>query len=114
MNTEFITGINEEKINSLAVEILNCSDRVSDIFDKIDNKNLELDNYLKGDVRDEFKIIYENIRNNYHSVKSSICSYSTDLNNLVVKLKINDKVTYEKFIDEASCNKSMANEIEML
>lgn len=87
MNTDFLSGVNEGDIRTLGVEILKCSDRISDIFNLIDNKVNELPDYYKSTSCNEFCKSYEEFRKNYEIIKSNIVSYSDDLFRLVDKMK---------------------------
>ena len=43
-----VAGINEDELSALSLEILDYSDRISEIFDKMDSCMDKLPNYYQG------------------------------------------------------------------
>lgn len=111
MKTDFIGGINEKEVNSLSIEILKCSDRISEVFDKIDAKIEELPTYYKATALDEFLSSYNEFRKNYSIIKSNVISYSDDLLRLITKMHEGLDEVSKMYNDYAEDRKSKANEI---
>lgn len=83
---EAVTGIREQELKDLAIEIMNYADDISDILNKYDNKFYELDNYYEGKSYDELKSYYGAVRDQYRIVKANIISYSDDFIALIEKM----------------------------
>lgn len=85
-----ILGINEAELSDFAMDILNLSDDVADIFSSIDSKMELLKNYFDGSQYDSLMNSYRSFRKNYGVVKRSIISYSDDLIAVVNKAREGD------------------------
>ena len=88
---ELVTGINEDELGSLAMEILDYSERIADIFNKIDDNMETLGNYYKSPSYKELMNNYKNFSKNYEVLRKNVNSYSDDLINLIKKMRENDK-----------------------
>ncbi len=78
-----LSGINEAALGELSIEILDYTDRISEIFKKIDDNMYRLGNCYQGKCYDDLLRYYENFRKNYPIIKENIISYSDDLIALV-------------------------------
>lgn len=87
MNTDFLGGIKEEELSSLSMEVLDYSERIAEIFGKIDTKFQLIDEYYESPSYVKFKEAYSSFRLNYQVVKNNIVSYSDDLIRLISKMK---------------------------
>lgn len=92
MNTDIMSGINEDELGSLALEILDYVDRISDLFSKIDSEVAKLPSSYKGRASTEFIGMYNDFSQNYHVIKGNLKSYSDDLIELIRKTKENDRL----------------------
>ena len=99
MNSNIIAGIKEDELNSLALEILDYSDKISEIFNKFDTKVEMLSEYYKTSAYKEFVYKYNLFRKNYTLVTNNIISYSDDLIALVHKMRENENFLTNLFID---------------
>ena len=108
---DFIGGVNDKEVNSLSMEILRYSDRISEVFDAIDAKVDELPVYYKATAFDEFLKSYNEFRKNYSIIKSNVVSYSDDLLRLVPKMQEGLDEVSKMYNDYADDKKSKANEI---
>lgn len=101
---EVVAGINEESLSSLSLEVLDYSDRISEIFDKLDSCMEKLPDYYQGEACTSIINLYNNLRVNYSFVKSNIISYSDDLMALIRKMKESDKYLanlFREYTDDA-------------
>lgn len=83
-------GINEDALGELSINILDFSDRISEIFEKIDNQMNSLSTCYQGESYDNLMNYYNNFRKNYQIIKENIVSYSDDLTTLLHHQKEND------------------------
>lgn len=84
---EAVTGIKEQELKDLAIEIMKYADDISEILNKYDNKFYELDSYYEGKAYNDLKSYYGNIRDQFRIVKSNIVTYSDDFIALIEKMK---------------------------
>ncbi len=88
---EFVTWIKEDELSSLSIEVLDYSDRISEIFDKIDNTISKLPTYYQDSACTKLMSYYHELAENYSVIKQNIVSYSDDLTTLIKKMRENDK-----------------------
>lgn len=96
---DIILGVKEYELSNLSLEILDYSDRISAILDKIDAKMDDLSEHYQGDSYKELMNYYSELRSSYSAIKNNIVSYSDDLAALLIKIKENDK-TLASLFDE--------------
>ena len=87
MKTDIVSGINENSLLKLCIEIDKFADRISEIFKKIDDDMEEIKNYYSSDTFTTLYNLYEDLRKNYSVIKKNIFNYSGDLNELINKMK---------------------------
>lgn len=100
-----ILGIKEDDLSDFAMDIINLSDDVADIFSSIDSKMELLKNYFDGAQYNNLMNSYRNFRKNYGVVKRSIVSYSDDLIAVINKARAGDnKIAFmiEQISDDVS------------
>lgn len=85
-----VAGINEDELSALSLEILDYSDRISEIFDKMDSCMDKLPNYYQGSPCLDLLNYYNELKPYYSVIKNNIVSYSDDLIELIKKMKEND------------------------
>lgn len=98
-----VAGINEGELSNLSIEVQDYADRISEIFDKMDLCMEKLPNQYKGLPCEKVISLYEELRQNYESVKNNIISYSDDLTELIRKMQTNDKYLtglFQNYTDE--------------
>lgn len=88
---DVVSGINEDELSLLSLEILDYSDRISEIFDRIDSCMERLPNYYQGLPCEKLMQYYKELTTYYPIIKDNIVSYSDDLIALIKKMKENDK-----------------------
>lgn len=88
---EVIAGINEDELSNLSLEILDCVDRITEIFDRIDACMDKLPNYYKGSPCSDLINYYNELSPYYSIIKENIVSYSDDFIQLILKMQDNDK-----------------------
>lgn len=88
---DFVTYIKEDDLSSLSLEILDYSDRISEIFDRIDDCINKLPNHYQGTSCDKLINHYRGLAEQYPVIKQNIVSYSDDLVTLIKKMHENDK-----------------------
>jgi|GEM_PF-1704035 hypothetical protein len=92
-----VTGIHEDNLNALSIEVLDRTDRISEIFQKIDSCMERLTSAYQGSPCDQLTVRYEGIKSKYPLVKENIRGYATDFTTLVAKVKENDKYLAQLF-----------------
>lgn len=97
MNDNIELAINRPQVEETAIEIINISDSVSLIFDKIDEQIASLDNHFKCNGMIDLTQTYNQIKNNYAIIKANIISYSEDLISLNRKMDEGEKYLVSKF-----------------
>lgn len=96
---DIVFGIKERELGFLSLEILDYSDRISAILDKIDARIADLAANYQGDSYKELMNYYSELKSSYSNIKNNIVSYSDDLAALIIKAKQNDK-TLASLFDE--------------
>ena len=92
MNSDGIySGINEDALVSLSVNILDYSDSIMELFERIDDQMGRLYKYYDSE---SCKIIiskYNDLEQNYDIIKNNFCVYSDDLVTLIKKMRDNSR-----------------------
>lgn len=105
--------INEDDLGSLSLEILDYVDRISEIFDKLNDCVSKLPNSYQGESCRDFMRKYQEVSAYFPIIKSNITTYSDDLISLINKLRENDKylvTLFQAFTDETiNKTKSITN-----
>ena len=96
---DVILGVKEKELGPLSLEILDYSDRISAILDKIDSRMADIAEHYQGDSYKELMNYYSELKNSFSIIKDNIISYSDDLAALIIKTKENDK-TLASLFDE--------------
>ncbi len=86
VNTDVGLAIKEAELDQLILEIISFADRVSILFDKIDDQFELLPDNFKSESLTEITNKYNMIKNNYTVIIDNIKSYSDDLVNLKAKV----------------------------
>lgn len=107
-----IAGIREEDLRSLCLEILDYTDRISEIFDKLDANMDKLPEYYQGDSCTSIQSYYKDLSSNYLTIKDNLISYSDDLICLIQKMKENDKSLSKLFINYTTDVKSKIKSVK--
>lgn len=102
-----VEGINEDDLVSLSLEILDYSDRISELFDRIDDCMEKLPVHYNGLSSSKLVNYYKDLKPCYYVIKQNIISYSDDLIELIKKMKENDRclVTLFQNYTEDAINK---------
>ena len=90
-DTDFNLAIEENKIETLTLELINIADNLSIIFDQIDEKFDTLQEHLKCEAMGTIKEKYQSLKANYSIIKSNAISYSEDMRILNEKMKAGQK-----------------------
>lgn len=109
-----ISGINEDDLSTLSLEVLDYADRISEIFDKIDALVEQLPNNYSGEPCREIIEYYMDLKLNYAKIRQNIISYSEDFVELIKKMQENDKyitTLFQEFTDETKNQIKSINEI---
>ena len=109
-----VIGINEDELSNLALEISDYSDRISEIFDKIDVQMERVSNNYQGPSSDAIINYYKELKPRYEIVKNNINGYSEDLIALIRKMKENEKFLVSLFEDATAEAKSKVKPEERL
>lgn len=88
---DVVAGINEDELSLLSLEILDYSDRITEIFDKIDSCMDRLPNYYQGTPCVALMSYYKQLTTYYSIIRDNIVTYSDDLIALIKKMQENDK-----------------------
>ncbi len=108
---DFVGGIHEEDLGSLAMEILDYSERITTILDDIDKKFESLHQYYDSESYVKFMESYNEFRLNYGVIKSNVVSYSDDLIRLISKMNEGMDSVIDLFNTFTEERKSKAKEI---
>ncbi len=73
------TGISEQGIDRLMIDILNYCEKCNSIMNDISSIVDETRNYFTGYAGDKFRQNYSLISNEYSTLKNNILSYNSDL-----------------------------------
>lgn len=107
-----VEGINEEELSSLTIEILDYADRISEIFDKLDDTIEKLPSCYQGKPCKEILSKYKDLSSNYSTIKDNITSYSDDLLALIRKMRDNEKsltTLFQGYSDELDSKTKLIN-----
>ena len=87
---DIVSGINEDELSNLSLEVTDYADRISEIFDKIDSYMDKLPNYYQGTSCSSLIEYYSELSSYYSIIKGNINSYSDDFIELIKKMQEND------------------------
>ena len=99
-----LSGIRETDLNDLCMDILDYSERITDIFEKIDLEVESITDCYKGQSSEELIKSYKSFQKNYSIAKNNVVSYSDDLIKLsnLMKEGLQDiQLKYEEDTNEA-------------
>lgn len=71
-------GINIDLIDKLIIDIIECSDDISKLFNDIDIQVSEVLNFMPDDLKNYFNECYLDMSDNYQIINANILSYGTD------------------------------------
>ena len=92
MNSDGIySGINEDALASLSVNILDYSDSIMELFEKIDDQMGRLSKYYDSEACKIIISKYNDLALNYEIIKNNFCVYSDDLVTLIKKMRDNSR-----------------------
>lgn len=74
-----VSGINEEKLESLILDIYDYADKVNQILNNIDELILKSNNYFKSDSSDCVRNRYQQLTFNYTTLKQNMLNCANDL-----------------------------------
>ena len=109
---DFVTGIRENELSSLSIEILDYSDRISEIFDKLDSCISKLPTYYQDPACTKLINYYRGLSKNYSTIKKNLMSYSDDLTTLIKKVRENDKYAASLFQNYTEETKNKIKSVE--
>lgn len=109
---DFVTGIKEDELSSLIIEILDYSDRISEIFDKLDACISKLPKHYQDLSCTKLINYYRGLAENYSIIKKNIISYSDDLTTLIKKVRENDKYIASLFQNYTEDTKNKIKSVE--
>lgn len=111
---DFVMGIKEDELSSLSIEVLDYSDRISEIFDKIDACVNKLPMHYQGQACSKLINYYCQLAENYLIIKQNFTSYSDDLTTLIKKVRENDKYFASLFQSCTEDTKSKIKSVEKI
>ncbi len=85
------SGINEDALASLSVNVLDYSDRIMELFEKIDYQMSRLSKYYDSEACKIIISKYNDLAQNYEIIKNNFCVYSDDLVTLIKKMRDNSR-----------------------
>lgn len=88
---DIVLAIQEEELGNFAMDLLNTSDLIADVFNNIDAKMAELGTYYEAPEYKSLMNVYTEFKKNYAVVKNNVISYSDDLIAVVNKVQAGDK-----------------------
>lgn len=80
----------QEELGNFAIDLLNTSDLIADVFNNIDAKMAELGTYYEASEYKSLMNTYTEFKKNYTVVKNNVISYSDDLIVVVNKVQAGD------------------------
>ena len=111
---DFVTGIKEDELSNLSIEILDYSDRISEIFDKLDSCIEKLPTYYQDQACTKLINYYRELAEYYPVIKRNINSYSDDLVSLIKKMRENDKYISSLFQGYTEDTKNKIKSVEKM
>lgn len=103
MYNDVFVGINEKGIEDISIELLNYSDRIAEILEKIDDYFHEIGDVYKSSTYNNFMLKYETFKkNNFKTIKSNVASYSVDYLTLSRILRDGTKQIALKIVDDST------------
>ena len=101
MNAESI-AINEVELDKYMLDVIDCSNKVKALFNKIDDAMENLKASYQCPSADELYKQYEEFNDNYQTIVSNLLSYNSDLMSLKKKyVGAMDNLTQEIIKDTA-------------
>jgi uncharacterized coiled-coil DUF342 family protein len=107
-----VTGINESGLEALSIEILDYRDKISELFEKINSCISKLPDNYQGEPCDEIMNKYNDLKNNFATVKDNIELYSDDIIFLIQKVKENDRYISTLFQTMTATTQAKTNILE--
>lgn len=105
MSKQQNVAINVNAINKLMLEIIDCSNNVKFIFNKINDLFLETRSYYDCSSGNLLRSKYAEFNDNYNVIIKSILSYKNDLTNLKKKYAVNmDNLSHQIKRDASKLN----------
>lgn len=105
MRNQENVAINVNEINKLMLEIIDCSNNVKVIFNKITDLVSETKSYYNCSSADLLRNKYSQFSDNYNIIIKNIMSYNKDLSNLKKKYAINmEDLSYQIKRDASNLN----------
>lgn len=86
-NNNGIVAINEAEIDKKMLDVIDCSNKIKTIFNKIDDAVDRLKTYYKCSSANILYNQYEQLNDNYSVIVNNILSYNSDLVSLKKKYK---------------------------
>lgn len=102
------SAINEIDLDNQVISIMDSADELSNIFNKIDEKVLELNHCLKTDTLQNILNEYSMIKENYKIIHDNILTYSEDLIQVKNNMKDGIKditIKYKEITEELQVKK---------
>lgn len=112
MQDDIILAVNHVKLGDFAMNLLDISEKMSDIFSFVDSKMSNLEHYYSGSEYQKLMNSYRTFRRNYSVVKNGVVAYSDDLIALIHKVKAGDRKIALSIGDLTYSVKKKANEIK--
>lgn len=79
MAIEIASAIKSDELSELSISMIDIADNISSIFEEIDKKVNELNEYLQCDALSKIIEEYELLKENYKIIHSNVITYSDDL-----------------------------------
>src|SRR5574344_2018233 len=113
MDDDVFFGIDNAGIDSLCLEIMEYSDNIAEILEKIDNCFYQISDYYKATSYEKILLKYEVFRKNYALIKKNVASYSEDYEMLSRKIKDGSKrISIKVIADSSDLNQKKHNIIK--
>lgn len=95
-------AINVAEINKLMLEIIDCSNNIKVIFNRINDLVLETKSYYDSSSANLLRSKYSLFNDNYSTIIKNIMSYSKDLSSLKKKYALNmDNLSNQIRVDKS-------------
>lgn len=85
---ENFSGINEEGLDKIILDIYNSTESIHKIFDNISDSIEQTSEYFQTNVGEEFRIKFDNYKINFNLIHEKLLKYAENLAN--VKMKYQD------------------------
>lgn len=113
MQEDISITVSNRELGDFAMNLLDTSEKISEIFSSIDSKMSNLEQYYSGAEYQKLMDSYRIFRKNYSLVKTGIVAYSDDLIALINKVKAGDRKLALVVSDLTSEVRKKANEIKI-